>query len=352
MKILKTKRSFPLESGESLPELEIAYDTYGKFSPEKKVIWACHALTANSDVFDWWKGLFGDGCLFNPDDYFIVCANFIGSHYGTTSPLNVNPENGKPYYHSFPQFTIRDMVNAHELVRRHLQIERIHAVLGGSMGGQQALEWSIINPGLFENLVLIATNAKHSSWGIAFNQSQRLCIENDPTWKEENPDAGLHGMKVARSLALLSYRNYSTYTKRQEEEHDEKIDSFKASSYQVYQGEKLAKRFNAFSYWYLSKAMDSHNIGRGRGGILKALKKIKARTLCIGISSDILFPLEEQLFLARNIENAEFAAINSLYGHDGFLIETEQIARVISGFLNSTAKKEIVQERKIAVSIS
>jgi len=173
----------------------------------------------------------------------------------------------------------------------------------------------------------------HSAWGIAFNESQRLCIECDTTWKEKKDDAGINGMKVARSLALISYRNYITYNASQAEDMNEKIENFKTSSYQRYQGEKLAKRFNAFSYYFLSKGMDSHNTGRGRGSVEQALQKIKAKTLAIGITTDILFPLEEQKFIADNTPNGSLKAIHSNYGHDGFLLEFEQIESVISDFL-------------------
>lgn len=336
------KHKFVLESGKSLPELQIAYHTYGKLNAKKdNVIWVCHALTANSDVFDWWQGLFGNNNLFNPEDHFIVCANIIGSHYGSTGPLSINPNTGNPYYHHFPEITIRDIVNSHELLRKHLEIEKINTLIGGSLGGQQALEWAILKNDLFENLILLATNAQHSPWGIAFNESQRLAIKADRSWYNFSPDAGLKGLKAARSIALLSYRNYNTYTSTQKEDNDDKTENFKASSYQNYQGEKLVNRFNAYSYWHLSKAMDSHNVGRNRDGVEKALKQIKAKTLVIGISSDILFPTVEQKFLAKHIVNAKYTEIDSLYGHDGFLIETEKISNEIQKyFTNKELKKE------------
>jgi homoserine O-acetyltransferase/O-succinyltransferase len=327
------KEPFLLESGASLPGLEIAYHTYGEYRPGKsKVVWVCHAFTANADVFDWWKGLFGAGLFFNPEEYFIICANKLGSCYGSTGPLSINPLTGEPWYHSFPEVTIRDMVNAHEILRIHLGIEKIHTVIGGSTGGHQALEWTIMYPGIHEHLVCLANHAKASPWSIAFSQSQRMAIEADQTWKENYPGAGLRGLAVARSIALLSYRNYQTYLETQSECTDEKINDFKAMSYQVYQGEKLVKRFNAYSYMRLLNAMDSHNIGRKRGGIDRVLASVKARTLVIGIMSDLLFPVREQMFLTERIPGATFTGIDSLYGHDGFLIETEKIKTAISRF--------------------
>jgi homoserine O-acetyltransferase/O-succinyltransferase len=327
------KEAFVLESGEDLPELEIAYHTFGTLSPGKNnVIWVCHAFTANSDVFDWWKGLFGKNCFYNPEDYFIICANKIGSCYGSSGPLSIDPRTGEPWFHTFPEITIRDMVNAHEILRKHLGIERIHTVIGGSTGGHQALEWAIMNPGLHDNLVCLANHAKASPWSIAFSQSQRMAIEADQSWKENHPEAGCRGMAAARSIALISYRNYTAYFETQSEDTDEKTDNFRAMSYQVYQGEKLVKRFNAYSYMRLLNAMDSHNTGRKRGSIDDALATIKARTLVIGILSDYLFPVNEQLYLTERIPGATFTGIESMYGHDGFLIETFKIKSAINRF--------------------
>jgi len=207
------------------------------------------------------------------------------------------------------------------------------------MGGQQLLEWAIEEPELFEYIFPVGTNAQHSSWGIAFNASQRMSIEADGTWKEKNIKAGVQGMKAARSIALLSYRNYDTYHASQSEYETEKIDDFKSESYQRYQGEKLAKRFNAFSYYFLSKGMDSHHVGRDRISVENALQQIKAKTLVIGIVTDILFPVSEQEFIAKNIPGGELATINSLYGHDGFLLESEQIEHIINSFLATTSSK-------------
>lgn len=321
-----------LENGATLERPEVTYHTYG--DPSKPVVWVCHALTANSDVFDWWEGLFGTNDLFNPSDYFIVCANVLSSCYGTCGPLSNNPRTNEPYFHDFPEVTIRDMVAAHEALRLHLGIEKIHLVLGGSLGGQQALEWSITKPEVFENLVLIATNARHSAWGIAFNESQRMAIEADDTWRKRTEQAGDAGMRAARAIALLSYRTYQTYEHFQTNE-DTPLNGFRASSYQQYQGEKLSRRFNAFSYYRLSQAMDTHHVGRGRGSVENGLSQVRAKTLVIGIESDVLFPVQEQQFLGRHIPNARFEIIRSDYGHDGFLIETTNLTVLLSDFLKT-----------------
>ncbi|MGZ3862643.1 MAG: homoserine O-acetyltransferase family protein [Bacteroidia bacterium] len=340
-KTYKHDQPLTLESGETLLSLEIAYHTYGTLNKEKNnVIWVCHALTANADVFDWWPGLFGENHFFNPNDYFIVCANNLGSCYGTTGPVSTNT------FSKFPHITIRDMVNGHDILREHLGIEKIHTVIGGSQGGQQALEWSIQQPDVFSNLILIATNAQHSPWGIALNESQRLAITADETFYTNTPSGGQKGLAAARSIALLSYRNYNTYGETQKEETHDKRDDFKSSSYQRYQGQKLVNRFNAYSYITLSKAMDSHNVGRGRESVEKALAKVKAKTLVIGVSSDLLFPLTEQRFLANHIPNAFYQVIDSFYGHDGFLIETEKLTNEVKQFYCRTGDEFVTARYK------
>jgi homoserine O-acetyltransferase len=332
--VYKHEHPFQLESGISLPGYHLAYTTHGRLNETKdNVVWIFHALTANSDPAEWWEGLTGEGKIFDPSNYFIVCVNMPGSCYGSIGPLDVNPVTGDPYFHQFPFFTTRDMIRAYQPLRVTLGIERIHIGIGGSMGGQQLLEWAIEEPELFEHIVPLATNAFHSPWAIAFNASQRFCIETDATWKEKNEKAGLEGMKVARGLALISYRHYETYWNAQSEESADKYDNFKSESYQRYQGEKLGKRFNAFSYYFLSRSMDSHNVGRNRGSVEAALKKIKAKTMVIGITTDILFPLREQQFLADVIPGAQFRSIHSSYGHDGFLLEYETIEHVITDFI-------------------
>ncbi|AOM80408.1 homoserine O-acetyltransferase family protein [Pedobacter steynii] len=342
-------KTFKLESGKKLRKIELAYQTYGKLNAKKdNVIWACHALTANSDVLDWWKGLFGNNDLFNPEEHFIICANVLGSHYGSTNPLSINPVTGLAYYLSFPEFTIRDLVSAHRLLAEHLGIKDIKVLIGGSLGGQQALEWAITDGSAIENLILVATNAVHSPWGIAFNESQRLAISTDRSFFAQKPDGGLKGLKTARSIALLSYRTYDAYTDTQLESVNDKTGSFRASSYQNYQGEKLCKRFNAYSYWYLSKAMDSHNVGRGRKSVTEALATVKSNTLVIGVENDVLFPISEQEFLSKHIPDAAFHSIKSAYGHDGFLIETDILTNVIGNFLKESSNKKIIKLHKTA----
>jgi len=341
VKTYEYNHEFVLESGDKLENLQIAYHSYGQLNEDKSnVIWVCHALTANSDVFDWWPGLFGKDDFFNDKDYYIVCANVLGSHYGTTNPLSINSKTNEPYYLDFPQFTIRDIIRAHQVLADYLGIQEINTLIGGSLGGQQALEWAVAKSIKIHNLIAIGTNAYFSPWGIAFNESQRLAIEADSSFREKIPNAGLNGLKAARSMALLSYRTYNAYGTTQVESDHDKTDSYKASSYQSYQGDKLVKRFNAFSYWYLTKAMDSHHLGRGRGPVEQVLKTLEGiNTLIIGIPSDVLFPPQEQEFIAKHIPNAEYYELHSFFGHDGFLIETKTLTQVIGNFLEKNNSK-------------
>jgi homoserine O-acetyltransferase/O-succinyltransferase len=328
------RQPFMLQNGITLPEYHLAYTTYGTLNDNgDNAVWIFHALTANSDPLSWWPGLAGEGKLFDPAHHFIVCVNMPGSCYGSIGPLEPMPVTNAPFYHSFPLFTVRDMVHAYQPLREALGIQKIQVGIGGSMGGQQLLEWAIEEPELFQCIVPIATNAWHSAWGKAFNASQRWCIELDPTWKQAAPLAGIDGMQAARSMALLSYRHYKTYDLCQSDDVEDALENFKAASYQRYQGEKLAKRFNAFSYYALSLTMDSHHVGRNRAGAANALKKISAPALVIGLQSDILFPLSEQEYLAEHIPDATLAIIDSMYGHDGFLLEFEAIEKEIRKFI-------------------
>jgi homoserine O-acetyltransferase len=325
-----------LESGEVITGLEIAYDTFGKLNEQRdNVIWVCHALTANSDVADWWPHTVERDKFLDPERYFIICANFLGSHYGTTSPLSHNPATGRKWYYDFPRITVRDMVRCHQILAQALGIKRVKLLIGSSIGGFQCMEWAIMEPGFMQNLALIATTTCSEPWAAAFNESQRMAIRLDPTWGQERDDAGIDGMAVARSIALISYRGGSAYNATQQEENPAKV-SFerRAHTYQQYQGEKLRRRFNALSYYRLSEAVDSHNIARGRGSIGEALAKIKARTLVVAISSDILFPPEAHTPLREYIEDVEYHLIESSFGHDGFLVEHEKLNSIIENFIN------------------
>lgn len=323
--------AFFLESGKKLSTLSLAYQTWGTLNADSSnVIWVCHALTGNHRVQEWWGDLFGAGKCFDPKDYFIVAVNVPGSAYGSTGPLSEELSEEEKF-DAFPVLTIRDMAGALELVRKELKIERIHVLIGASLGGQQLLEWSLLIPDKIDHIIPIATNLKHSPFGIAFNEAQRMAIQADPTFYGKKKDGGEAGLKAARAIGMLSYRTYQGYRITQSEEDHSAFDGFKASSYQQYQGEKLAKRFNAFSYWYLSKAMDSHNVFRDRDE--DVLERCRMPALVIGIDSDLLFPISEQEEIAGRLRNAKLVRLQSDFGHDGFLVETATLTNHINQFL-------------------
>lgn len=330
------KAPFTLEAGDVLPQLTITYHTYGTLNNTKSnVVWICHALTANSDAAEWWPGVVGEGSAIDPEKYFIVCANILGSCYGTTGPLSMDPETHAPYFGKFPMITIRDMVKAHQLLADALGLEKIHLLVGGSMGGYQALEWAVQEPEKIERLFLIATSARETPWGIAIHTAQRLAIEADGSWGQPTETAGEKGLRAARAIAMLTYRNYDTYKITQSDTDPDKIDHFRASSYIQHQGNKLVKRFNAYSYWILSKAMDSHNLARHRNGDLSSvLKSIRQKTLLIGILNDLLCPVQELELLHEHIPDSVLHRIESVYGHDGFLTEHVVISAYLRDWLS------------------
>ena len=337
-------QNFDLEAGESLPGFQLKYTTLGRLNRERNnAVWVCHALSGSADFTDWWKGFFVEGSPLDPTEYFFICANVIGGCYGSTGPLSTNATTGKTYFHDFPTLTVRDLVRALDLLRIDLGLEQIHTLIGGSLGGQQALEWAIIQPEVIQNLVVVATNAQHSPWGIAFNEAQRMAIEADSSWKENDARAGIEGLKAARAIGMISYRAYKGFDKTQSEKDSATTDNFRAASYQRYQGQKLANRFNAFTYWTLSKAMDSHHVGRARKSTEAALQSIKAETLVIGIESDVLFPIAEQEFLAAHIPHARFEKIDSLFGHDGFLVEIDQFKQILTKFYSQKTAAVILK---------
>lgn len=324
---------FELETGHTLPELRIAYHTYGTLNAAKdNVAWVCHALTANSDVADWWPHTVEAGRFLDPARHFVVCANIIGSHYGTTGPLHVNPATGRPWYKDFPPFTIRDIVRAHRLLADALGVGRIAMLVGSSVGGFQAVEWAVMEPERIEGLVLIATDAKASPWNIAIDETQRMAIEADATWGEERPDAGMKGLAAARALGLLSYRGPEGYNLTQQDREENPV-LHRACTYQRYQGEKLCRRYNAYSYHAILDAFDTHDVGRGRGGVEAALGKIRARTLVVGITTDIIFTPAEMRRLHGQIPGSRYCEIDSPFAHDGFLVEYEQLNALLLPFM-------------------
>lgn len=321
LQIYKADKSFLLENGERIENLELAYHTFGTLNQDKSnVVWVFHAISGSSNVLDWWDGLFGPDKQFDPADYFIVCANTIGSPYGSTRPMDAN----------FPTFSMRDVVKAHQLLASHLRIDHINIAIGASFGGNQALEFAYTFQGKIDKMILLASCARESAWGIAIHESQRLAMKSDVTFGTLS--GGVDGMKAARSMAMLMYRTSEKFIDQQTDT-DDKLDDFIASSYVRYQGDKFAQRFDALSYYYLTKCLDTHNIGRGRGGEERALSRIQIPTLVVGIESDTLIPVRFQKFMVEHLPHAKYMEIESSYGHDGFLVENEKITACIQEFL-------------------
>jgi homoserine O-acetyltransferase/O-succinyltransferase len=332
MKQFRYEKPFPIENGSTLQQLDVAYHTYGQLKEDQSnVVWICHHLTASSDAALWWEGMVGSGKFFDPERYFIVCANIIGSCYGTTGPHSTDPKTGEPYFSSFPLVTIRDMVRAHIELRKFLGIQKIQMLVGGSMGGYQALEWAVMEGHVVDSMILLSTSAAESAWGIAIHTAQRMAIEADCTWLERKPQAGSKGLAAARAIGLISYRNHGTLVRKQTDPDINKLEGFKASAYMEYQGQKLVNRFNAHSYHTLTRSMDTHNLARGRNASsAEILGTLEQRTLVFGIHSDILCPVAEQVFLSNHIPDSHLIMIDSGYGHDGFMVEADLISRYLT----------------------
>ena len=333
-----TTHNFAFEAGGTLDQLEIVYHTSERpYQQGERVVWLCHALTANSDPLDWWPEMVGEGCCVNPDKDYVVCVNIFGSAYGTTGP-RTTLHHATPHYTTlhnpldFPKFTVRDTASLFTLVREHLGIEHVDLLIGSSIGGFHALEWAIMEGERIRKAAFIATAPRVSPWLSAWMEVQRMALEADPTFRAcESLDGGRKGLEAARAISLISYRSFDGYNLTQYETDDDCLFASRAASYERYQGEKLVKRgFDAYSYYYLLHCVDSQNIGRHRGGVKAALAQIQAKSIVISITSDGLFPPCESSEWAKYIPDAKYYEIESRFGHDGFLLETEQITQIIN----------------------
>lgn len=343
MHLARLDEPLRLELGGTLEQPEIAYHTFGTLNAEgSNVVWVCHALTANSDVADWWPHTVEEAGFLDPSRWFVVCANVLGSCYGTTGPLSLNPATGEPYYESFPRLTMRDVVEAHRRLAGHLGIGHIHAVVGASVGGFQAIEWAVAEPQRFSRLALIATAPKASPWAIAIDETQRMAIFADSTYGEHRPDAGAAGLAAARALGLLTYRGPEGYNLSQQNHADAACvlpglpSQHRACTYQRHQGDKLIRRFNAYSYVAILDTFDTHDVGRGRGGVEAALASLGTEgldTMVVGLSTDLIFTPAEMRQLAAMIPGSKFAEISSPLGHDGFLVEYQQLNKLLIPFM-------------------
>lgn len=338
MQTLKLTAPLTLECGRTLYDVVIAYDTYGTLNDRAdNAVWVCHALTSSSDVADWWPHTVEEGRFLDPARHFVVCANILGSCYGTTGPLSTDPATGRPYYADFPDITIRDQVRCHQLLAKHLGIKRLYALIGSSMGGYQAMEWMMADPEITERAVLIATGAYSKPWLIAFNETMLMALEADSTYGEQRPDAGASGLACARAIGLISYRGQRAYDMTQADpQRNPDHWPHRAATYQRHQGKKLVERFNAYSYRAICGTVDTHNVARGRNmTVEQALASIKAKTLVVAISTDLIFPVDDMRQMAGQIPGARFEIIDSDFAHDGFLVEHDKLNRLITDFYNA-----------------
>jgi homoserine O-acetyltransferase len=326
---------FRLESGAVLPELRVAYRTWGSLDAQAaNAVVICHALTGSADADRWWTRMFGPGRAFDAGRDFIVCSNLLGSCYGTTGPASIDPATGRPYLGRFPAITIRDMVQVQHALVSALGVRRVQLVIGGSLGGMQVLEWGLLHPELVDALAFIASTARHSAWAIGLSEAQRQTIYADPRWRdgqylpEDPPSAGL---AAARMQAMLSYRSAPSFEERFGR-RPQAEDLFAVESYLRYQGKQLVDRFDAAAYVALTRAMDTHDVARGRGDLDQVLRSIRQPTLVVSIDSDVLYWPVEQREVARLVPGARFAVMDSPQGHDAFLIDVDRLSDLVAEF--------------------
>ncbi|KOG36264.1 homoserine acetyltransferase [Streptomyces viridochromogenes] len=343
-----------MEAGGELPGVRIAFETWGRLAPDRSnAVLVLHALTGDSHVAGtngpghptpgWWNGIVGPGLALDTDRWFVVAPNVLGGCQGSTGPASPRPDGRGSWGSAFPFLTPRDQVAAEAESADALGIERWALVIGGSMGGMRALEWAVSHPDRTGALLLLATTAAASAEQIAWANIQLGAIRSDPHWHGGNyhdtghgPDTGLG---LARRLAHVTYRSEPELAGRfgrspQNTEHPWHGGRYQVESYLDHQAAKLVRRFDAGSYVVLSEAMNSHDVGRGRGGTRAALSRVTAPTLVAGVDTDRLYPLAQQAELAALIPTAShLRVIESPHGHDGFLTETEQVSALVKEIL-------------------
>lgn len=351
--LFRSDQPFELESGERLASVQVAFRTWGELAPSgDNAILICHALTGSADADDWWPGLIGEGRALDPRRHFIVCSNVLGGCYGTTGPIQPHPDDGEPWGSRFPRFTIRDMVRLQARLLEHLGVRRLVLVLGPSLGGMQVLEWAASFPQRVGAIAPIGVSGRHSAWCIGISESQRQAIYADPDWqggryRAERPPR--RGLAVARMFAMCSYRSRENFEQRFARTRQPEGELFSVESYLRYQGDKLVGRFDANTYVRLTQAMDSHDLGRGRGDYPEVLATLGLPSLIVSVDSDILYPPCEQEELARHLPQARYEVLHSSAGHDGFLIETGALNAMLAGFLASvTGQGGALDEARLA----
>jgi homoserine O-acetyltransferase len=334
-----------LDCGVTLAPVEVAYETYGELNAAKSnAILVGHAFSGDAHAAGeggWWSSMIGPGKGLDSDRYFVICTNVLGGCRGTTGPGSINPETGCPWAMSFPAVTIADMVRVQKLLIDHLGISRLLAVAGGSMGGMQALEWAVAYPESVAAAFPIATTARHSAQQIAFNEVGRQAIMADPDWNGGDYYSGrppARGLSVARMVGHITYM--SDESMRQKFGRRLRApDQFEVESYLQYRGSKFVDRFDANSYLYITRAMDSFDLTE-RGTLASLFERIRTRCLVISFTSDWLYPSyqSQEIVSALRRSNCDVAYCNlaSHYGHDSFLLESGELSEVVRGFLAST----------------
>ena len=356
-------RPVALDSGKTLQQVTIAYETWGQLNSDKSnAILLCHAWTGDSHAAGsaqdgqptpgWWDGLVGSGCAIDTEKYFVVCTNSLGGCQGSTGPASPHPLDGKPYGSRFPVITVRDMVRAQVRVSDLLGIDVWHSVIGGSMGGMQVLEWGITFPHRVRTLVPIATCLQATAQQIAWGAIGRRSIRLDPKWRGGDyydatvGDGPWQGLAIARMVAQVTFRSDNVFTDRFGRELADTDadynglglwDKFEVENYLDHHGDKLIRRFDTNSYLIIGKAMDLHDVARGRGSLQTAASRITAPVLSMGISSDILYPTYQQKQIREIISESggscEYVEIDSPHGHDAFLINLDQVGKPLVEFL-------------------
>jgi homoserine O-acetyltransferase len=351
---------FVLEGGGVLSPITIAYETWGRLDPDRdNAVLVCHALTGDAHAAGaageghptpgWWDGLIGPGRGLDTDRWFVVCANVLGGCQGSTGPGSAHPHDGRPYASRFPVVTVRDMVRTQVALANHLGVRRWLTVIGGSMGGMQVLEWGVMYPDRVRSLIPVATCAAASAQQIGWFATGRRVIRMDPKWRggeyyDAAPGDGPHeSLAIARMISQITFRSDDVFSDRFGRQVVEPLDGFRlwqrfeVERYLEYHGDKLVRRFDANTYLVLSKAMDLHDMARGRGGLEAAFARISVPVLTIGIRSDVLFPTYQQRELRDGVVaaggEAEYVEIDSPHGHDAFLIDVDQVGAAVSDFL-------------------
>jgi len=352
--------SLPLQRGGHLGPVTLAYETWGTLNAQgNNAILITHALTGNSHAHDvqhpddpkraWWNPLIGPGRPFDTSRYFVVCSNVLGGCYGSTGPSSIDPTTGEPYGMRFPVVTIRDMVRAQRVLLERLGVRQLAMVAGGSIGGQQALEWGVTYPELVQKVIVVAATASLTAQAIAFSEIGRQAIMADPRWQGGNYAPGQGpgaGLSIARMLAMVTYQSEEAMEMRFARQHARNntlptpsraadlSERFEVESYLYYQGESLAKRFDANSYLYISRAMDLYDVSEGYSSLEAALRRLRSKALFIGIRSDFLFPAARVRWLADQVKalggNSTYVELDSPHGHDAFLKEWEQMTNALN----------------------